>query len=746
VNENPSGKISLNGKVLDSNTKEPLIGANIMLVGTNLGTATDINGVFNLNGIPFESFTISVSMIGYKSETIELKDLQNQSVVIELTQGLIEMGAVVVTGTNTLHLYENTPVKTEIVSKKIIEQQGAYNLAQSLGLQTGVMVENDCNNCNFMQVRLLGFDGKYTQILINGDPVVSSLGSVYGLEHYPTEMIEQIEIVKGGGSALYGAGAIAGTINMKTRRPAFNSTRVAYTGSSAGGELDQQLGAVAEIVNDDNTAGFFLHGSMRKRNPYDHNGDGFTELGRLQNETIGVNSYFKPFNNSEIEASFYGLFEDRRGGNKLDKPVHEAEIAEWVKHTNYGGKLKWTQKLNHQIKYTAHYAFSILERDSYYGGLAEDTPEARLEALNYYGYSKNPLHTGGLTADYFLSNHTITGGIQYYYDKILDQSTSNSTYYVNETYKNTGLFIQDEFSIGNIKKFDLITGVRFDKNSQLENWITSPRINAMYQIFESFKIRAAYTTGFKPPQIFNEDLHICGLEGTQRVIRNSTGLKEERSSTLSAGFEFLDFVNDIPLLFGVTAFYTNLFDAYTEQFISADGNIEYWERINSSGATAKGIEIDLGIKPILGLELRGGFTVKENKYEENLVDFDTDNFLRTPSHFGYIRASYELGAGFGFFASLKYAGSMYVPHEIAIEGEEEPLLELNKSISFLELDVSFRKDIQFFSSLNSSITLGVKNLTNAYQNDLDYGVSRDPGYVYGPSQPRTIYITLGLNI
>jgi len=738
----------ISGKVIDSKSKEPLIGANILISKTNIGTATNQDGEFKIENIPNSEFTLQVSMIGYKSELMQLTaELANDKpVIIELTPALIEMGTVVVTGTNSLHLYENVPVKTEIVTKKLIQQQGACNLSQALGLQTGVMVENDCNNCNFTQVRILGFDGKYSQVLIDGDPVVSALGGVYGLEHYPEEMIEQIEIVKGGGSALYGGGAVAGTINMMTRRPAFNRTRVGYSGSSAHGSYDQQIGAVAEIVNDDNTAGFFVFGSTRNRDPYDRNGDGFTELGILKNETIGFNSYFKPISNSELQISFHRIFEERRGGNNLEKPVHETEIAEWIKHFKWGGKIKWEHKINSELQYNIHYSFSILERNSYYGGLSEDTPEGRLEALNYYGYSENPLHTAGMHLNYFLHNHSLTAGVNYDYDKLLDQSVSSAAYYVDETFRNLGIFLQDEFSTDEAKQLTFVTGVRFDKHSALENWIISPRLNMQYQMFKSFKLRAGYTTGFKVPQIFDEDLHICGLEGTQRVIRNSDDLTEERSSTYSLGFEFLDFVNDMPLLFGVTAFYTNLSDAYAEEFISADGSIEYWERINSSGADVKGIEFDFGIKPVTGFEIRSGFTFKENKYKEKVTDFDTDNFLRTPNHFGYIRTSYEFNDGLSTFASLKYTGSMYVPNEIAVDYQEDPVLGLTKSSEFFELDFAVTKSLEIFSNLKSSLTIGVKNLTDAYQNDLDYGAQRDPGYVYGPSQPRTFYAAFNINI
>lgn len=748
INDNPKLKSkSITGKVIEADNKEPLIGVNVLVKNTNLGVATDEKGMFIINNVPLAEFELQISMVGYKSVTLGINDKTvDDNIVIELRPAMIEMGSIVVTGTNSVHLYENVPVKTEIITQKLIQQQGACNLAQALGLQTGVLIENDCNNCNFTQVRILGFDGKYSQVLIDGDPVVSSLGGVYGLEHYPQEMIEQIEIVKGGGSSLYGGGAVAGTINLMTRRPAFNSTRISYSGSSLDGSFDQQIGAVAEIVSNDNKAGFYIFGSTRNRNSYDRNNDGFTELGALKNETIGFNGYLKPFNNSELQLSFHRIFEERRGGGELDKPVHEAEIAEWTKHFKWGGKAKWIHKISPVFEYKINYAFSILERDSYYGGLSEDTPEARLQALNYYGYSDNPLHTGGIQMNYFLGNHSLTVGIQYDYDKLLDKSVANAAYYLDETFNNLGVYLQDEISFGRHDDIQFVVGVRFDKHSTLENWIISPRINTKYKLFNAFNLRAGFTTGFKAPQIFDEDLHICGLEGTQRVIRNSAGLKEERSTSYTLGIEFQDFIGDIPLLFGITGFYTKLTDAYTDEFISSDGTIEFWERINSSGADVKGIEIDFGIKPVRPLEIRTGVTFKENKYKDEIADFNTKNFLRTPDLFGYTRISYDFSSSLNAFVSMKYTSEMYVPHEIIVDYQDEPLLDLKKSSSFLELDIAVSKKIKLFGDVTSLFSFGIKNLTDAYQKDLDFGATRDPGYVYGPSIPRTLYFSVGLTL
>lgn len=737
---------TISGRIIDAESNHPLPGANVLIKNTNIGVSSDDEGFFSIKTLPSPEFELQITMIGYKPviTKVDLIEDQTENMLFKLKHAMIEMGSVVVTGTNSLHLYEDVSVKTEIIPKKLIRQQNAFNLAEALGLQTGVMVENDCNNCNFTQVRILGFDGKYSQILIDGDPVVSSLGGVYGLEHYPKEMIEQIEIVKGGGSSLYGGGAVAGTINMMTRRPAFNNTKVSYNGSSIDGSYDQQLGAFAEIVSDDNRTGFYIYGSTRNRESYDRNGDGYSELGKLKNETIGFNGYIRPANNSELQLSFHRIFEDRRGGGDFDRPVHEADIAEWTEHFKWGGKIKWTHNVNSKFQYKINYAFSLLERNSYYGGLAEDTPEARLEALNYYGHSDNPLHTGGMQVNYITGSHSITSGIQYDRDELLDKSVSNEAYYVDETFENLGIYLQDEISLDQEDHLQMVAGVRVDNHSALEDWIVSPRINAKYELFDALKLRAGFATGFKAPQIFDEDLHICGLEGTQRVIRNSDGLKAEKSYSYSFGLEFQDFVNDIPMLFGVTGFFTKLNDAYADEFIKSDGNVEYWERINSSGADVKGVEIDFGIKPVKPLEIRSGFTFKENKYKDEVTDFNTKNFMRTPDIFGYVRTAYDFSDDLNMFISMKYTGSMYVPHEIAVDRQEDPLLVLNKTDSFVEFDMALSYKINLLANVSSTISAGLKNITNAYQDDLDYGVQRDPGYVYGPSSPRTVYFSIDL--
>jgi outer membrane receptor for ferrienterochelin and colicins len=735
------GRGMVNGKVIDKKTKEPLPGVNVIIEHTTVGASTDKNGEYMIKNVPTGKLSLYASMIGYirGHEVIHMQPDETQTVNFELEPTILEMGAVVVTGTSTPHLVEDMPVRTEVIPRRMIEQKHACNLAEALSFHTGVRVENNCQNCNFSQVRMLGLDGKYSQILIDGDPIVSSLASVYGLEHFPEEMVDQIEIVKGGGSSLYGGGAVAGVINMITRRPMINQVRIKYQNNSTDGKIDQHLGAVAETVYKKGTSGAYVFGSFRKRNPYDHNNDGFSELGEIRNESMGFKWYYQPFSNSELLASFHQIHEERRGGNKFDLPVHEAEIAEWIEHWRSGGTIRWSHRPGPLFDYRFFYSFSNENRKSYYGGLGGNTPQDQLDALAFYGKTDNPLHIAGFQSNYRMQNHLLTTGLQYSHDSLKDETAAETAYHLDELFTNTGLFVQDNLHIGEEEQLEFVAGIRFDRHSELSNWIMSPRINGKFNVGNGIILRAAYTTGFKPPQTFDEDLHLCGIEGDQRIIRNSVGLREERSYSMSGSVEYLGYLNEIPTMLSITAFYTKLKDSFTEQYVSKQGIIELWERINSDGAEVRGIEADLGIRPVNGFEIRGGLTYKQSKYDKPNEDFGSRNFFRTPDLSGNIRLFLTAITPVHIYLHGTYIGKMDVPHEVVVKEQEDLLLILKQSNPFFQMDLGINYKLPLNSGLNTKLNIGLKNILNAYQDDLDQGPNRDPAYVYGPARPRTFY-------
>ena len=138
----------------------------------------------------------------------------------------VQLDEMVVSANKNTVRRKDAPVVVSVINAKMMEQVNAPDLAKTLSFQSGLRVENNCQNCGFPQVRINGLEGAYSQILINSRPVVSALAGVYGLEQMPAARVGRIEVVRGGGSALFGANAVGGTINIITNDPKSNSFQV----------------------------------------------------------------------------------------------------------------------------------------------------------------------------------------------------------------------------------------------------------------------------------------------------------------------------------------------------------------------------------------------------------------------------------------------------------------------------------------------------------------------------------------
>ena len=172
-----------------------------------------------------------------------------------------------------------------MMSTKLFEMVNSTDLAKTLNYQSGLRVENNCQNCGFPQVRINGLEGPYSQILINSRPIISALSGVYGLEQIPVNMIERVEVVRGGGSALFGANAVGGTINIITKDPINNSFQVSSMFSNMDGKSwEQYMGANVSLVAKDNSYGIALYESYR-----------FLRTGQAEHEYFRLSRLLPPY-------------------------------------------------------------------------------------------------------------------------------------------------------------------------------------------------------------------------------------------------------------------------------------------------------------------------------------------------------------------------------------------------------------------------------------------------------------------
>ncbi|MCK4427679.1 MAG: TonB-dependent receptor plug domain-containing protein, partial [candidate division Zixibacteria bacterium] len=211
----------IEGRVVDKETEEPLPGVSIIIKKTTLGTAADEDGRYFLIKVPSGKHQVMATVMGHKSaiKEVEISAGETYTLNFELEASPIELGGVVVTGTRTPRYVKDVPLRTEVITMKHIEDKEATTLYEAVEGISGIRVEQQCSYCNFSIIRMQGLESGHTQVLIDGQPIFSGLAGVYGLQQIPTANIERIEVVKGAGSALYGSSAIAGVINVITKKP-----------------------------------------------------------------------------------------------------------------------------------------------------------------------------------------------------------------------------------------------------------------------------------------------------------------------------------------------------------------------------------------------------------------------------------------------------------------------------------------------------------------------------------------------
>ena len=195
----------------------------IRVKGTNLKTQCDATGHFKLSNLPLGKQVIIATLDGYQQQEKEVDMVNNKGteVYFELEKDPLELSQVVVTGTRTSHFVKDVPIRTEVLTSQAITKKNAQNLYEALEGVPGIRVEQQCQFCNFSEVRMQGLGAEHTQVLIDGEPIYSGLAGVYGLQQIGTNDIDRLEVVKGAGSALYGSSAVAGAINIISKEPTF---------------------------------------------------------------------------------------------------------------------------------------------------------------------------------------------------------------------------------------------------------------------------------------------------------------------------------------------------------------------------------------------------------------------------------------------------------------------------------------------------------------------------------------------
>lgn len=651
---------------------------------------------------------------------------------------------VVVTSSKSEVKRRNSPALVNVMPSTLLTTVGACSLADGLSFQPGVRVENDCQNCGFTQVRINGLDGHYSQILMNSRPVFSALTGVYGLEQIPANMIDRVEVMRGGGSALFGSSAIGGTVNIITKDPSENNARVSHTLTSIGpsGKLDNNTTLNASVVTNNNKAGIFIYGQSRYRDGYDHNDDGFTEVAQLKTHTLGARTFLRTSDASKLTLEYHNTHEYRRGGDQLDEPAHMAMIAEQVEHDIHGGEATFDLWMRDRTdKLSVFTAMMDTKRKSYYGSDMDP---------NAYGRTSDIVVTAGTQWTHPMQRFLfmpaeLVAGLEYSYNRLHDVTIGYEHDILQKVNIYSG-YLQNEWRND---RWGFLIGARVDKHSLIDHAIVSPRANIRFNPSRGCNFRLSYTTGFRSPQAYDEDFHVAIVGGDRVVTVLAPGLKQESSQSVSASADLYHTFGRVQTNLLIEGFYTDLSDVFALRQLDtpdAQGNAVL-ERYNGSGARVMGINIEAKAFFSARFDIQAGVTLQRSRYKKPEVWSDNPDvapvkrMFRTPDAYGYFTANWQICKPLKAIVTGTFTGPMTVQH---MEGSGTDIDLAVRTESFFDASAKLVYCFNIFRQVDIDVSAGVSNIFNSYQRDFDSGPRRDSGYIYGPSLPRCL--TAGVSI
>mgnify|MGYP006073982385 FL=1 len=745
----------IEGKI--SSKKIPVEFASVGVEGAKYGTTTNKKGDFVLSNLPFGTHLIKVSHLSFNDTNFKVtltKEMPLLRFNIAIKENSQELDEFVITGTRTEKRKTESAIIVNVINSKTLDNVQACNLSEGLKFQPGLRVETDCQTCNYTQLRINGLAGGYSQILINGRPIFSPLTSLYGLEQIPVNMIDRVEVIRGGGSSLYGSSAIGGTVNVITKIPKENNYELNFLTQSVNQlTSDNIFSGNGTLLTKKKNAGVSIFLNQRKREAYDHNNDNYSELPELNNVSVGLNSFLLIGKNQKLELSLSKLYEYRYGGEMVDKPAFKALQSEERTHNVWMGSADYQINFNEdKSSFITYGGWQRTTREHYTGIVPDETDTIAFSKHNTnppYGTSLTSTFQGGFQLNHKLTKtlgieNVLTFGAEYLLDDVFDEIQAYN-YLIDQTTHNVGLLAQSDWKL--TQNLNLLVGVRMDKHNLVTQPVLSPRGSLLYTFKKNTQFRFSYGSGFRAPQAFDTDLHIAFSGGGISRVQLSPNLLPERSHSFSGSVNYDKVRSKYIVGFTLESFYTRLNNAFFLDPIGEDSFGEVFEKKNGQGATVQGMTLELRANYNTKIQIESGLTLQKSEYDNEIAYIDElpgiKEFIRTPNFYGYGILTLFPNSKLNGVVNYIHTGKMKIPH---FAGAPNQLIdEIETTNSFNEISVKMNYTISV-KKIKTKLNFyaGIKNITNSYQTRFDIGKNRDSNYVFGPSQPRTFYVGIKL--
>lgn len=622
---------TIKGTVAEKSNGKLIVGANIMVKGLTVGAATNVNGEFTIKVPKAGDYTLVATYTGMQrlAQRVSVRgDVSDLAFRMEESVGAID--EVVVTGTGTHHSLKTAPVQTEVFSNKTIAklsprsfEEMATSISPSFDFTPGTMG-------SFLRVNGLGND--FVVLMVNGKRVYGDVGGQTDLNRISPDNIERVEVVKGASSALYGSDAIAGVINVITKKS-------------------------KNTVSFDNTTRFGAYGDFQQANTLDLN------IGKLSSNTQFARKQIDGYQLSPFEidakSKALSLTEAKAVNRFYDNTVSQRLSYGITSNLDVYAQGSWYEKDYFRPKSVADFGFYYKDVSGAAGvkykinGKSTITFDAATDNFwYYYHYNKDvvdsktkkllfsdgekTLNTKQVRNEYNLKSVTaigdknlLTAGVDYVNENI--DSPARFKGGSADAYT-AGVYLQDEYTP--IKSLSIVAGARFVDHKAFGSRLT-PKISALYSLGD-FNLRASYGSGFKAPTL--KELYFEYFK-TGTLYLGNENLKPQSSDFYSASVEY----NKKGVSLSVTGYRNdlrNLIDYGPEQIPTPEQAAQGAKKVkvhqNISEARSQGVDFLANAYVGYGFTVGGGYSLVEAK---NLTSNTT--LEGAAKHYGTVMASYR---------------------------------------------------------------------------------------------------------
>jgi len=715
--QNLSGTVS----GMNENKKEPLDGAVIKWINTKRGTASDEKGKFELSSDGITDRRIIVSSTGYGSDTV---NVSGESFVEIILYPNATTATIKVEDEQSSTFISDDAVKTEVITSQELVKDACCDLSGCFGKNSSVEVAVTDIITDSKELKILGLEGVYTQILIDNMPMMNGLNVKYGVSSIPGTMIDKITVSKGSNSVIQGYESISGIMNVLLK-DYDNTDRLLFNGFM-NSMLEKQVNLNLTNEMNKNINSILTLSTAQKSNRVDENNDGFLDNPLITRYTLFNKWNFSDEKNkSQINVAGRYWNEERIGGqNGFEIENDEGSniiYGQTVKINSLDGYFRYAKAIDETRGIKLYLNANYYDQNSFYGITKYDAFQTNFVAMGFYEFEvfDEFLLKTGLSYKYLNINENIS-----YLDTTYKSYSGN--YLKNESIP--GVFAEKSMNLLN-EKATLMTGVRLDYHNQY-GLILTPRVLLRYQPENEIVFRISAGTGFRTVNLFSDN---SNLLASSRNIIIAEELDPERIFNFGADvlfyFSLDELAGSMNLDFYRTVFSNKIIPDY-------DSNPSEVIFTNLNGTAFSNVfQSEANVNIMRYFDIKLAYKMIDLHYENNGINYQqpfnsTHRFFSSFS-FSPPNKSWSISSG------LQWFGVQQLPSTAA-----NPVLfqRPQESESYTMVNAQFNKYFDYFE-----LYAGIENILDFTQdfpivsaND-PFGPYFDTSYIWGPTKGREFY-------